>query len=243
MNLVERAQSLSRQIAELESLNQRAGQASLFEKRANDWSMPTAELQKLESTVKVIVNHAIPVPFLDTDIGLISILNERINNLSKRYKEDKSTILDPFPGEDVRFFLNQPLNSLPSRVKASLLSAWVAWSKINVPEIDGEILNVLNEVPSLRDSVAVVNRLKIRVGEVCSSLPTGDGDIEELERLCSEIADKWHNLAGDGIPSDVLMFLRAAGGREGARLNSITQEVLNWLAEHSIQDSLRIWMR
>lgn len=240
MNLLERAKSLSLEIQAIDALKKRADQAVLFEKRAKDLAAPVDELSNLEEAVRVIASLHIPAPLIDR--SLVGSLRDRIVDLRSRYSSDKNVVLDPFPGEDVRWVLNQPLSQLSQKVKAALLAAWGNWSRANIPDIDKDVLEILAGIIALSDSVATVRNLKAKAETVCASLPGGVDDLERLRKLCEEISAVWHNLAGEGIPADVLIFLRSAGNREGAKFDLLTSEVLAWLAVHGLRDALRIRM-
>jgi hypothetical protein len=134
------------------------------------------------------------------------------------------------------------LSQLSQKVKAALLAAWGNWSRANIPDIDKDVLEILAGIIALSDSVATVRNLKAKAETVCASLPGGVDDLERLRKLCEEISAVWHNLAGEGIPADVLIFLRSAGNREGAKFDLLTSEVLAWLAVHGLRDALRIRM-
>lgn len=239
MSLFERAQNLSLEIQEIDALKKRADQAELFEKRATALSVPADEMKKLEPAITIIANLDIPV--LSLDHNLIDNLNRRIVDLRDRYTFDKNVMLDPFPEEDVRWVFNQPLTQLPQKVKTALLEAWENWAKKNIPEIDGDVLDILGGIVTLRESVIAVRSLKASAETICTSLPNGD-DVDQLKKLCEKISDAWHNLTGEGIPNDVLVFLRTAGSRDGARFDLLTTEVLDWLTIHGLRDSLRIKM-
>lgn len=240
MSLFERAQNLSLEIQEIDALKKRADQAELFEKRATALSVPADEMKKLETAITIIASLDIPV--LSLDHNLIGNLNRRIVDLRDRYTFDKNVMLDPFPEEDVRWVFNQPLTQLPQKVKTALLEAWENWAKKNIPEIDGDVLDILGGIVALRESVNTVRFLKVSAETICTSLPNENDDVDQLKQLCKKIADAWHNLAGEGIPNDVLVFLRVAGSRDGARFDLLTTEVLDWLTIHGLRDSLRIKM-
>lgn len=240
MNLLEHAKSLSIEIQVIDGLKKRASQAVLFEKRAKDLSNPAEELSTLEGAVGVIANLAIPTPLIDR--SLIEGLRNRIYDLQNRYAIDKNVVLDPFPGEEVRYVLNQPLSLVSQRVKASLLSAWRNWSSSKVPDIDKDVLDILAGIIALRDSVTTVRSLKAKAEAICGSLPEVDGDVENLKKLCDEISGLWHNLAGEGHTFRCSSILRSAGNRDGTPFELLTKDVLDWLVVHNLRGALRIRM-
>ena len=238
MSLISRSQRCSRSILELDALEKRANQANLFEKRANDLRNPVNDLSTLASVIQLFADRGVDVPNLDN--ALIFTLSDRISDLLKRYKADKNVILDPFPEEDFRHVVTVPLNSLPGKLQTSLLSAWQEWSKQIVPEISADILDILYLIPALHSSVTSIRNLKVRVNSIINTLPRSENDFNNLETLSQLFAVEWTTLTGEGIPDNVLSFLRASGGRQGAAYSSLTPEVLTWLINHNILESLRI---
>lgn len=240
MNLLERSNSLLRDIGTLEGLRKRAEQANDFERRANDLTAPAHEFQKLDFTIDVAARHSIAVPALDR--GLIGSLHQRIADIQVRYAEDKTIVLDPFPNENVKYVLIQPLQQLPTKASSALLNAWQAWARQLLPSIDTEVLDILGGIASLKGSVDTVRALRREADMACGCLPTSDDDINHVKQLADSIRTAWHNLAGEGVPTDVLAFLRAAGSRDGASFNILTTTILDWLTTHGLQDSLRVRM-
>jgi hypothetical protein len=240
MSLIERARCLSLELREIGGLKKRAEQADLFEKRAKDLKTPAEQLGELEGAVKVIAYLRIPTPLLDR--SLVKNLRDRIIDLKTRYDSDKSVVLDPFPGEEVRWVLTTPLSQLPKKVNDALLSAWEKWSSEEVPEVNKDVLDILFSVVSLRNSVVSLRSLKSKAVTACAGLPDGLDDVEHLQRLCGEISFMWQNLAGEGIPEDVLNFLRSAGTQDGANFSLLNETVLDWIDAHGLRGSLRIRM-
>jgi hypothetical protein len=238
MSLINRSQNCSQRILELDALEERSNYAHLFERRANDLRNPVNELSSLNSVTQLFIDRNVEVPNLDQ--ALISTLSDRISNLLNRYIADRNVILDPFPEEDFRYVVTTPLNSLPGKVQTSLLSAWQEWSKQIVPEINADILDVLYLIPSLQHSVTSIRNLKVRINAILNTLPKSEDDFNNLETLSQLFAGEWTALTGEGIPDNVLSFLRTSGGREGAPYSSLTPEVLTWLINHNILESLKI---
>jgi len=242
MNLFERTQNLSRDILALENLKKRADQAGIFEKRAQDLSVPAKAIQELDDAIKVISKNNIAV--LSLDRGLVGSLRDQITDLKKRYEIDKNVMIEPFPGKDVRYCLFAPLKKLPSVAIPSLQEAWRNWSviKLQLPEIQSDVLDTLGRIAALRESVATIRGLMSEANKICNKLPDSDNDFIRLEKLGKDIVVAWKNLAGDGIPKEVLAFLRAVGNPLGAEYSALTTDVFNWLSLHGLDKSLRIKM-
>ena len=240
MNIFERAAQLSSEINDLHALKIRATQAELYEKRANDLSIPVSELFPLNGSVHVLTQLNIPIQLIDRN--LVVSLYLRIKDLKSRYEIDRNAIIDPFPGEDVRFVFTQPLSQFPQKINAALRETWSNWAQKNVPSIDNEVLEILTEISALHNSVAGIQRLKMNAESYGASLPSNLDDVNSLTNICNKILEEWHSLTGDGISEGVLKFLREAGNKDGAKFESLNSEVDEWLELHDLKGSLRIRM-
>lgn len=240
MTLLLRAQELSRNIAALGDLKRRADQASVFERRASELAGPAEECRNLESGARTLASREIHPASLDA--GLVRALHERVSDLRQRYAEDRNVMLDPFPAEDTRFVLMQPLRQLPGKANAAMHEAWAQWARTRLPQIDAEVLGILGEIAALRESVGRMRSLGREAEHCCSTLPKRIEDIEYFLQLCARIQQEWHNLTGEGIPQEVLTFLRAAGGTSGAAYSLLTAGVLDWLSAHGLKQALRVRM-
>lgn len=240
MTLLQRAQELSQRIAALDDLKRRADQAGVFERRANELAGPAEECQRLEAGARTLASHAIHLPSLDT--SLARALHERVSDLRQRYAEDRNVMLDPFPAEDARFVLMQPLRQLPGKANVAMHDAWAQWAGVRLPQIDSEVLAVLGEIAALREPVRRIRSLGREAEQCCSTVPERTENIEYFLQLCTRIQQEWHNLTGEGIPQEVLTFLRAAGGPSGAAFSLLTSEVLEWLSTHGLKQALRVRM-
>lgn len=237
MSLLERAQHLSLEVRELNGLKKRAEQAALLEKRANDLEAPATQLRQLDPSIAVLLDLGERASF---ENQTVAALKSRINDLQSRYLLDKNVMLDPFPKEDIRFVLNRALEQLPSKSTIVLLEAWANWARRQLPPVDDEVLTLLEKITALREAVLAVKRLKQEAHLLSSSLPPDKDATVRLTSLATAIGETWHNLTGDGVPPAVLAFLRKAISIDGAKLQDMSPEVLDWMSEHSLSNSLRI---
>ena len=240
MNLFERVQDLEIRIKSLTGLRARSNQADKFERRAKDLSLPSNALERLKPSMNIVLSRGIKCDALNKE--LIQSIHARITDLRSRYANDKNVIIDPFPGEDTRYIFTQPLAGLPANVDSALKNAWKVWAGNKLPKIDREVLEILANINSLKISVQNIKSLQIRADEICNRLPENEATVNELTQLCERIATTWHELTGDGIPPEVMSFLRAAGSYNGVGVEALTAEVFDWLRQHNLSKSLRIRM-
>ncbi|SAK87911.1 hypothetical protein AWB82_06078 [Caballeronia glebae] len=240
MTLLLRAQTLSQNITALGELKKRAEQAGVFERRAEELASPAEACRKLNGCAQVLASQEIRPTSLDAE--LVRALYERVSDLIHRYAGDRNVMLDPFPNEDTRFVLTQPLRQLPSKAEAAMREAWANWARSRLPQIDVEVLEILGSITTLRESVGRIRNLKREAELRCSTLPEGSEDIACVLQLCTQIREEWLNLTGEGIPQGVLIFLREAGTPSGAAYSRLNAEVLEWLSAHGLKQALRIRM-
>lgn len=238
MTLLKRAQDLSNIVSELDGLQKRAKQAQLFERRANELETPSVELQQLEPSIHVLQELQIRAQTIESQT--VAAVGGRINDLRTRYLLDKNVMIDPFPKENIRYVLYAALEQLPDKALDALLKAWGEWSRKQLPSVDDDVLMLLERIEALRTPVLNIRRLLADAEGICSVLPKDRESVVRLTALGDTMRDTWHNLTGDGVPLTVLAFLRKAITAEGAKLQDLTQEVLGWMSEHGLSNSLRV---
>jgi len=235
MNILKKTKDLNAKVKNLKQLIQKENKAETFENFLNKLEPTEEKLTSFEGTLDFLIRHQIPV---EMDLSLIYSLAQRINDLKERYKDDHDVITDPFPGEDSRHILFQPLNQIPENVSKTLEESWKNWASKQLPNINKNFLNILAGITTLRQPVTTLQDFQDQVEVLCNSLPTSDQDLERLKELGKSIEGIWVELKG--IPGDVISFLRNASDPLGADLEMLTPEVKTWLKDHQLLQNLKI---
>jgi len=238
VNLVESAALLKGNLVDLEKLQKSAGAADRFERRAKDLVPSAKELLQLAKTVSVLHKNSVPMTALQQVNA--APLEALLKRLSDNYENDPTTILDPFPSEDVRARLLTPLRQLPGALRSVLGNLWAAWVTGKLPSMNDEVLRVLATITALSHSVEKLQTLKREVLTAAAVLPQEQADIDGVLNRVKTIEKEWASLAGAGIPDDVIRFLRLAGQTGGAPYGMLTAPVMQWLKEHEIHHLLKI---
>lgn len=239
MTILQRSAALAEKVRELVQAREQAARAIHFAKRAEELAGPAEELRDCAALKRLLAAQRIPTP------GVNSLplpwWSEMLSGLKDRYAKDQSAILSPVPnGEDVRAKFLLPLKQLPAKVREILKSAWMEWVQAKIPAIKDDLLTVLEGIPALRSSVQKISETKRRALEKASELPRTQADIDQVLSLASQIEQAWRSLTGDGIPDEVIEFIRVAGQPGGAPVNALSPLVLDWFRQHAIDQSLRV---
>jgi hypothetical protein len=242
MNLLERAQNLSKKITEIGELNERGKQAKIFEQRANLLKSPAEDLGKFTSVIYIFIANNIPCTSFQLRHGNLGALRSRIVDLKNRYTENKNVMIEPFPNEDARYVLFNPLTKFPPEVEKDLLADWSSWATLRVPVINDEVLAILGKISAFNGSVTKILGYKKTVGTICNVLPTQGDEVARLDTVSGLISSEWSSLTGGDIDEKVLDFLKAVSSQEGVVIESMTEEVLAWLDKQNLRGSLRIRM-
>lgn len=238
MSLLEQVAHARQRIHDLQALKERVARASEFEQRASTLSSIVTTLTPLCLPVSVLQQAGVDVPELDQ--ALLGALRAKAADMRADYAQDRSKILAPFPGQDVKHVFVNPCTSFKQKTETALKSAWSHWVRSKMPAIDQEVLNVLVEVSALRTTVTRIQGLLTLIDRYANALPQSANDVQQVLTLSGQAEQAWHALAGDGIASDVLAFLRAAGGGSGAPYELLTPSILAWLDAHNLRHVLRI---
>ncbi len=234
MNLLERTNLLSTELNDLAGLRARAEQAGDFEKRAIDLDGPAKALNRLVLAVSTIKKNRIDIPLLPKTS--IASLRTQATDIQRRYFADKASILEPNQSFKVG------ITQLPSKVQSALESGWREWAQRQVPPIDPVVLGILGAIPALQASVAEIDMLLKQAQALAKQLPAGVESVVQISKIADDIRKTSRELTGDGVPNEVLLFLRSACTANGASYADLSTSVLEWLKVHGLEHSLRIRM-
>lgn len=238
MNLVDRAAKIRADLKQLDQVRELAAKAAYFSKRADELQAAAAALTPIGMSYR-LTSGLIDLAPLRSEVP-IKWWNSRFRALGERYLEDPNSVLEPAPGEDARQAFLNPLKQLPQKLGALLQLQWSVWAQQQVPKINEEVLGVLAGVPSMAPKIASLRANRNRAAELAATLPSANSDLGDLKDAIDEVRRGWQEMAGEGVPLDVIDFLRIAGQSTGAALEQLTPSVLSWMRAHNLQDTLRI---
>lgn len=238
MTLSDRVASVIETLALLDTQKSSEGKAATYERRADQFSEPANELSSLLGPFKILRDTSIDVEELKSQN--LAFWQSTIEALQKQYREQPESILNPISDGDPRYKLFDPLKKLPERIASIMLQAWEEWVARRTSSINSDVLDLFANVPSYSSEVARIRQLQVQVRNMSMGLPTSDQTPRQVSALSEQIDAAWQKLTAHGLPDEVLVFLRAAGGKDGATYYMLTNEVMSWLEKHELLRTLRI---
>jgi hypothetical protein len=232
--LATRADELKAKIDDLTRRKRIRGHVQAFATRATQLEGPAERLDALARTFAVFRAHGLEVALAGAHL---SGLQQQLHQLREAYAADRTSIVRP-DGE-LRFTLWQPLKDLPDQVESALRAAWERHVATQVPEPREELLAVMERVPGFGQQVASIRALHNEAKRLSQILPASPDAFPEITRIAGALHTGWGELSGDGLPAEVLDFLRAATTGGASRVQ-FTLVVERWLETHELMPRVRI---
>jgi len=211
------------------NVDQRAG----FRTRQSELEEAARELAKRVAAVNSLATRGAVKPNVGARAN--AFLNH-INTVASNFNQEPSWIIS---------FNNRPfensLKSLNAELDVYISSEWRAYTERS-RHANAQVLDVLSGIPAFAQTVQKVRGLTACLEQRRSTRPTSEEDFEYFDDLVREVDAAWSELGSDEVPPNVEKFLKAAGGREGAGLDLLTDDVKEWLETRKIDTSFRIRM-
>lgn len=236
--LLEKARKHGDRIKELERLRGIARSIEGFQTRANMLHTPVAMLDAHVVILTELRKRGIEVHLQDVS-SAAKMLNAHVNQIAADFEANPDAIVES--GERLRREFWEMLSGggLTTAVRSTLMSAWKSHVDALLPSLNPELLETLERVPTFAPKVRQIRTLHSQARRCEERLPQSEGDFTRLTSLVSSLEKSWQGLSGEGIPDDVLAFLKAAVG-DGAELDLMTPAVTEWLERHGLKKNLRV---
>jgi hypothetical protein len=234
MNIIEDAKDLESDFDKFKILSEKGEVAETFEQFAILLGPIKNRLENFKTPLKIMMDSE--EIEISHKFNSVKGLSKKIEDLRDRYtKSSKKTVLDPFPKQDVRFYLIGPLNELVNEIDVNLRTAWESWTRKEASSgISEETLEVLS-VAGL-EGVADLKKKLITIKTHLDELPKNKRDLDEVKSLGDSIRSAWKEL---DAPTEVINFLKEAS-EEGASLDLLSENVNKWLKEKGLIKKLKV---
>lgn len=113
---------------------------------------------------------------------------------------------------------------------------WQRYLAEATPYTSDEILAALANDPGARTTVMRIRRLSESLRRLRDrTIPSLD-EVSEFDITTAELRNAWATLDVTTLNEEVVSFLRAANGDEGAPISLLTKAVLDWLEQRGVTD-------
>lgn len=231
--IAEDAKHLVELIERMNQLKANVDQRAGFITRQSELEEAARELTKRVAAVNSLAARGSGKPNVAAKAN--AFLNH-INTVASNFNYEPSWIIG---------FNNKPLENALKGLNAELdehiIHEWRSYTERS-RHANTQVLDVLSGIPAFAQTVQKVRGLTARLEQRRGSRPTSEEDFLNFDELVRQVDAAWSELGSDEVPPDVERFLRAAGGREGAPLDLLTDDVKEWLEMRKINTSFRIRM-
>lgn len=152
----------------------------------------------------------------------------RTRQIAQAFHEDKTIVI---ASQNTSVFW-RPLEAMPKKIREALEKEWEKYVDSKIPPSQADILETLSKVQGFSDQASTVRSLFAEIRAMGNSLPK-EGDFERLDALTVSVKQAWNDLHGDGMPSQVLDFLKKAH-TSGFSLTDLNNDVLDWLKKKNL---------
>lgn len=232
MTLLQRANQLAESLEQLEAKKQLAQEVQTFSSRVDALEQAVQNFNDLVRLVKIFRNYTIPY---SVNVNLVD-LHQSLQTIYSCYQSDPSTI-KPNAESSKKFW--KPLKDYPPQIRQSLELAWQNYTRKILPNLDKELLDIFEKLPSTQAQVKTIRQLQQQAYSLSISLPSSEQDIDKIKQLVASIQIAWQGLETTEIPTSVLGFLKAACSG-GAALHLFTEDVRHWLVDHQLNHAFSI---
>lgn len=229
MTLIERSRAFATDVTELDRLQKTADLVSAVGSRAEQLEFSLAKLRLAVGQLRMLRERGVAVT---VDLSPSAGFAHHLANLADAAAADPAAVTAP----EVKTRTLNPLGTFTKTITDSCKEAWGAHVKARLPRVGTDLIPVLARVPALRAKVERFRTLQASAQDFAETLPTGAGDVEAFHRTAADCQAAWDALDAEAIPPRVMQFLRAATSEAGAGLDSLDQEVTDWL---EVQDLCR----
>ena len=138
--------------------------------------------------------------------NLLAYAHSLFKKLKVKWEEDKHSIIDAH-----EFFNKVRFNKIEQDIQEKLENQWHEFIVEKRPSINISQLNVLKNIPDLKEVVIELNKKLEIINELKGKFPNKDNDFELILSTTKEMTDLWEKLSSKNIPESMMVFLKKQG--------------------------------
>lgn len=236
--LLERAAALASKVTDYEKIKASAHEAQQLRSRAAQFTNVADKLEKAQTLLAALKQAGVSVDYTPTDAAG---LREKAGTLRSAVATDPKVLADP--PFDLRFAFVDRLAGLATAAEKASSLAWSQWVSQKSNLSSDDVLTALSALPQFRNSIATIKQCRTSITGLAAVAPSNvSAAMAQLDNLLAAHNSAWTDLTAEGIPEDVLTFIKACAG-EGAPLALLSDEVVDWLKQRSLTNAFRIKIR
>ena len=236
MNLLERSEKLAAVVVEINALAAIADRAEAIRSRATQFESALDELRLSAGSARHLRDRGVAVECELKAAGVRHFLSQLLGEVNA----DPAAIL---AAKDIHPKMLAPLAKIASILQEAADQAWRRHVRQQLPEVRGDLLDALTRVPALRSKVERFRVLRERALAGSERTPTTDAEFNAVELLVKHCNQAWRELDSEGIPKEVLIFLREAATPRGASLSKLTPTIVSWLEANNLAEAFGVRIR
>jgi hypothetical protein len=223
--LVNRTNQLISRLTNFESLQKSSNESKRFIERSEKLKKITEEIERIVFIVELFRRQDFEV---DVE-NLLAYAHSLFEKLKVKWKADAKSIIEP---DD--FFTKIKLNNIQDEIQEKLENQWKEFITEKRPSINISQLNVLQNIPDLKETVIKLKEKLEIINELKEKFPNKDTDFELILSTTEEMTNLWEKLSSKEIPESMMVFLKKAGSWEGVKLSEMTPEIFKWLNDNNL---------
>ncbi len=233
--LLERAAGLSTRIAQYNQLKGTAEEAAFFETRATQFSKIATQFERTRDLLGRLRSAGVPVAFVPIEGATLA---ERARTLRAAVQANPHVLTDP--PFDLKHKFTARLIAIHDAAEKAMLESWRAYTSAHSDGYSEEILKALAAIPQFKPIIARMRQYRSEIATLASTIPADpQASVLRLKEFVAAHRSAWEELTADGVPDSVIRFLKVCAA-EGAPLDSLTDEVHNWLTQRNLLGAFRI---
>jgi hypothetical protein len=131
------------------------------------------------------------------------------------------------------------LENIRQLLEQNLQQTWRSFTEEKIRSIRRGNLEVFRGIPGFQEGFARIQNLLNELEERQNTYPLDIDQFDAFEAIIEEVHQESQDLGSEEISEEVATFLMGLRSG-GAPVDSLTDDVANWLREHNIYSSLRI---
>ena len=223
--LVNRTDQLISRLKNFELLQKSANESKRFIERSEKLNKVTKEIEQIVSIVELFRRQGFEVD-IESSLAYAHSLFEK---LKVKWEKDKHSIIEAH-----EFFNKIRFNKIEQEVQSKLEEQWQEFITEKRPSINISQLNVLENIPDLKEVVIELKEKLEIINELKEKFPNKDSDFELILSTTKEMTNLWEKLSSKEIPEFIILFLKKAGSFEGVKLSEMTPEIFQWLNDNNL---------